>query len=246
MTASPIRLVALVSCFREGRLVRSAIESVAPHVDRVYVFDGPFGTVPEGGEESELDDLPENVTVARQATPVADDAAKRTAHVKWVRQHEHKHLRFWPLWALILDGDEILVNGEQLRIHAERARTQDRLISLRIAEWDGTVMRTFHRLLRADLVSRYELGAHRFYWSDVEGLQVHPNYVELSPDRGVAELVEASRQVLRLPWRWPLQGEPHILHRPYLRPDGRFDERASDAEAEWAAAEAVRLGIPDQ
>lgn len=244
---SSVRLVALVSTYREGGLALAAVASVAPHVDGVLVLDGPFGLEPpEGGDPSDWRRLPGNAVVRHGDQPWLDDAAKRTAHAEWARQS-----RWWrekngelPLWGLIVDGDEILVNGEHVRAWCERARSEDRCLALRITEWDGTVMRTFHRLVRLDLLARYHLGAHQLEWKDSTVVFTYPNYPEWSPDPQVSAQAAEVRAagLLQPPFRQPLQGEPHIHHRPYLRQDDRFANRASDAEAEWAREQAARIG----
>ena len=235
---SPVVLVGLVSSFREGRLIRSALASLAPHVDRVYVLDGPFGEAPAAGEESQLDRLPGNVVV-RYGGAWADDAAKRTELVRWAASRE-QDIR--PVFGFVLDGDELLVNGEWVRDFAERARPEDRALACRIVEWDGTVVRTFCRILRVDLVERFELGAFQVRWVDSPIVHPFPNYVEVGGNLEPHQLAE-HHAMMSPPYRAPLQGEPHVLHRNFLRPDDRFASRASQAEVAWADRLRDSIGI---
>lgn len=222
-----------------------AVRSVAPHVDAVLVLDGPFGEPPTDGEQSQLEprELGRNVIV-RHGGPWKDDAAKRTDHAQWARAYAARSRPGVPVFGLLVDGDELLLNGEWLRDIVERARPDDRLLSIRIVEWDGTVLRTFCRLQRVDLVDRYVLGAHQIVFVDSPLVFPHPTYVEVDGpgEMPLSELAD-SRSFVPPPHRAPLQGEPHILHRSFLRPDRRFDERASDVEHEWSVGVMREHGV---
>jgi hypothetical protein len=157
------------------------------------------------------------------------DAAKRSAMVAKAKQ-------LWPgeLWGLWLDGDEILLWGEYLRDWLERVRQTD---EGEVAGWpfalvelDGSVCVCMGKLVRVDLIRQYlasssyiELvnGSRRtvgnvFYWNPVDG-----------PMQFTGEGDER-----RPHWRArpPLQGEPHLLHRPVLRDRARTVERQHQAE----------------
>lgn len=218
-----IRVVGLVSSFCEGPMLRTAVRSLAA-LDHILVFDGPVERNPPSGPRSETGGLGKGAVVVEGEW--ATDAAKRTAMVEWAKARLNP--TGGPLWGLWLDGDEILLWGEYLHDWLWRVSQQgddDNPVAgwpLPLVELDGAVSMCMGKLLRIDLVERYlvsssyiELvgGTRRtvgnvFYWTPKDG-----------------PLVENWRA------RPPLQGEPHLQHRPILRSKLRDVERQNEAEA---------------
>jgi hypothetical protein len=218
-----IRTVGLISCYREGSLIRSAVESLAP-LDYLLAAEGPVEGNVSNGPPSELAlgrSGPRRMLEGVWET----DAAKRTAMVL-----EARHLWGRPgveLWGLWLDGDEILLWGEYLHDWLERVSQQgdgDNPVGgwpLALVELDGSTSLCMGKLLRIDLVRRYLVSSS---YLELEGgsRRTVGNVLYWSPKDG--PLFEHWRA------RPPLQGEPHLLHRPILRDRGRDVERQHVAE----------------
>jgi hypothetical protein len=132
-----------------------------------------------------------------------------------------------PLWVLWLDGDELLLWGEQLHDWLTRVLHDDDPANpvggwpFALVELDGSVSICMGKLVRADLIRRY---------------LVSSSYIEM---------VDGSRRTVGNVCYWtvkdgpmfehwrarpPLQGEPHLLHRSILRSGSRSVERQGVAE----------------
>jgi hypothetical protein len=221
-----LKIVGLVSCFREGELVQAAIKSLAA-LDHTLVFEGPVeGNLDAAGQPSLLPKPGQRLSVVRGG-PWASDAGKRTKMVEWVRK------RPWlndpeGTWGLWLDGDELLLWGDYLRdwlLRVSEQGDEENPVAgwpLPLVELDGTVVICMGKLLRIDLVQRYL--ASSSYIELVDGSRRTVGNV---PYWNVKDgpLLEHWRA------RPPLQGEPHLLHRPILRSKGRDVERQHAAEA---------------
>lgn len=197
------RTVGLLSSYREGGLAAAAVASLRACCDTVLCLEGPAGATLEAGDPTVFTRerrRPQDVLVREGAW--ASDAAKRTELVAWA-----KRLYPGPLWGLVLDGDEALLFPELLPDYLDRADRQQAGpggLRLKIVEPDGQVYESAARALRIDLVADYVLS----------GYQIR---------------LEGSQTVVTLPLlpaeKPPIIGEPHILHRSYLRPPER-NERA--------------------
>lgn len=239
-------IVGLVSTWNEGRLAADAVRSLLACCDVVLVQDGPIGEA-AGGIPTDWTAFRRDprVIVASQGAPYVSDADKRT----WLLE---RTLRYpGPVWGVILDGDELLVHGGQvpalLEHHEAQAALQEReplRVPLRLVDGDGTTSVVTGRILRVDLAERY----------------VHSSY-EIRLRNGVTVALGNGRLVggdepdttrldvtTGLQLRRPLQGEPHILHRPYLRAPQRDAVRQSAAEGagfETLVREAGLGSLPD-
>ena len=224
-----MKIVGLLSSFREGPMLETAIRSLAA-LDHVLVCEGPVENNPPTGPASVLPKQTPHLTVLEGSW--RSDAAKRTEMVEWC------HRRRWAageaLWGLWLDGDEILLWGEYLHDWVWRVSQQgddENPVAgwpFALVELDGSVCLCMGKLVRVDLIRRYIVSSsyielmngdrrtvgNVFYWNPVDGPLQHDS--EGRPH-----------------WRArpPLAGEPHLQHRPVLRSRLREIERQNVAEA---------------
>jgi hypothetical protein len=231
-------IVGLVSSFREGAMLRTAVASLDA-LDHVAVFEGPVEGNPDVGPASEL---PTDARKRRgQPTLLVregaweTDAAKRTAMVEWTRQR-------WPgreVWGLWLDGDEILLWGEYLRDWLWRVRQggdPDNPVAgwpFALVELDGSTSICMGKLVRVDLISRYLVSSSYIELVNGERRTVG-NVLAWTPTGGPEPGWEGHWRA-----RPPLQGEPHLQHRPILRDRSRVVERQHAAEERNYRAEVL-------
>lgn len=239
---SDVALVGLVSSYLEGRLIRGAVGSLVTACDAVYVFEGPAGDPIEAAvPPTDLGALAalENVHVheGRWRT----DARKRSDILARVKpRHEA------PVWGIWVDGDEVLFNADYLRDWLQILQWHDELNGgephlgrpIRVVELDGSVGWMRGRVIRLDLVERYEISnamfvnAHGF----VQGAGHVPD--SYSDWRLPRQPYWDGDQVVMPP---PISGEPHVLHRSVLRHPLRAGNRMHQQEAEQIAARKAEL-----
>lgn len=231
-----MKIVGLVSSFREGPMLQTAIRSLGA-LDHVLVFEGPV----EGNEAAgPVSVIPRENRVSVVHGAWEDDAAKRTAMVEWVRAR--RWLDDDGTWGLWLDGDEILLWGEYLRdwLAAAVSWTEDDPVSnpivgwpLTLVEMDSSVSWCMGKLVRVDRIARYLVSSS--YIELVNGRRATVGNVPAwNPVDGPLQLGPEGRPHWRA--RPPLHGEPHLLHRWKLRPPSRTVERQSGAEERNYAA----------
>jgi hypothetical protein len=234
-----MRLYGCVSTYNEGRLLRECLRSLLQAVECVVLFEGPWGEnllPPTSKEIEDFDNYlmelhPEIYNAIRNNRLKVhlgvwgSQARKLTSLTQFVQR--------WgkpgePVWAMHLDGDEVLLWPEQLRDHVERfteAKPFDRYMNIKLVELDGTVGGTQTHLIRADLIEQYFVsGSQILFKGDSIPVALH------NPDGD----------------RFPIQGEPHILHRSVLRSDGRDapELRAHlSQEADWFEQVAAKQGL---
>jgi len=98
-----VKIVGLVSSFREGAMLQTAIESLR-HLDAIVVFEGPVEqNADASGSASVIPTRVGNLQVSQTHGVWPADAAKRTAMVEWCRSR--KWLQGEEVWGLWLDGD---------------------------------------------------------------------------------------------------------------------------------------------
>ena len=167
MNSKDFTLVACISSYREGSLLRAAVESCRPGVDHVVVWEGPAGDqrcddAPASPAPWDHDDLLDWFHAGVWET----DAAKRDAMLQWCKKQWHHK----PLWIVWVDGDEILQNAVYLRDLVQSVVWEDdyrgaSLVDLEngptggfplkvVDQQDGNVATDRGRLIRADLVRR--------------------------------------------------------------------------------------------
>lgn len=226
-----VALVGLVSSYREGPLLAAALRSLQPAVDRIYVCEGPAGI-----EDADFAAAPpssiERVPCSYRRGSWETDAAKRTAMLTEALAADKRR----PLWGVWLDGDELLVNGSELRAQAQWAEWESETdnplagLPLRLVEMDGTCSLTLGRFFRLDLVRRFVL-------SNLIVETVNGDQRRLGNVPETLELEEQAREAF--PGRRivppPLPGEPVIVHRSHLRHPLRRGLRLHEQESELLA-----------
>lgn len=236
-----MKIVGLVSSFREGSLLESAIHSLEA-LDAIVVFEGPVEqNASATGEPSAIPNRVGGLQVSTVHGEWPADAAKRTAMIEWCQ--ERKWLANEEVWGLWLDGDEVLLWGEYLHdwvLRASQAGTEENPVAgwpLSLVELDGSVAWCMGKLVRVDLIEKYLISSS--FMQMKGGVTVTKGNVQCwTPLDGPTQFVETPKAtspggIERLPhWRArpPLQGEPHLLHRSRLRAPSRGVERQHRAE----------------
>jgi hypothetical protein len=215
------RLLGIVSSFREGPLLVSAVSSALEACQYVYVLEGPAGRPePDIGEESDLATIRGNRRVlVERAERFPDEAAKRNYMLERVRE------RFPKLgWALYLDADEVLVDGRYLpdlvwaAMHASESQVGS--IPLLVTEADGSVGK-IHRVFSLALLERHVLSMSQFRFAGASAVVTLPLIPVWRPGEDVTAFA-----------RPPLAGEPHLHHRAYYRPPRRLEHRLHKLEGD--------------
>lgn len=241
----------MVSSYREGPLVKAAIESLRKvGLDRLYLWEGPAG-------------------------PPLDDAVPETEWPDWVADDPNTVLRFgrWrtdarkrndllqrakadypqgPVWAVVVDADEVLVGGEYLRDRlqalvwddeAKGARAGDTSNPpwarwpLHLVEHEGSMSLITGRVFRADLLRSIDHSSSVV--TNEHGVREGwGNYAARSA-LWIEGWLQAIDQGKMIAWP-PLPTEPHLVHRSNLRHPLRQGLRMSEQEtAEFAKAQAA-------
>ena len=238
-----VRVIGLVSAFREGPLVGGALRSLARvGLDDLLISEGPAGEFAEEVLEAPASEYPEELTVNHGRW--RSDARKRDAMVQEAKRR-HALREGEPLWGVWLDGDEILANGEWLRDRLQAVLWDDEArggpptlnLPLWTVEPDGAMAITGGRLVRLDLIRSYQVSV-----SVVE--TVHGETGTVGNVTTDARLwteawmlaVESGRM---LAWP-PRPAEPCIVHRSHLRHPLRRGLRMHHQEAE----ELAKKGMP--
>jgi hypothetical protein len=261
-----VNVVGCISAYKEGRLARGAVGSLLKvGLDALYVYEGPAGDalgddVPDS-DYPYLPTLRDLMEADEPGTPCVlhrgrwrTDARKRNEMLQRAKSD-------FPgvLWAVVLDGDEVLYHAEYLRDLIECVQAEDDLrgadwrdpdnpptarIPLRLVERDGGLHTITARVYRADLVREYNVSSSLI--TNLHGVQDGwGNRPELSPAYVAAwERVMSEGRVATLP---PFPCEPCIVHRSHLRHPLRRGLRMSDQETrELRAAELRAKGIARQ
>lgn len=236
-------IVGLVSCYREGRLAADAVRSLLACCEHVRVIDGPIG-------DSDNSGIPTDWTVFRKDARVTvaeggkwdSDAAKRSALLAGTRRYPT------PTWGLILDGDELLLHGEQIPAliehHEQEARAKGQTsfgATLRLVEPDNSCGLIMARVLRLDLIEQWLISSYHILLKSGQEISRPNAYFLKAGEPDSAEMESSTGMQIRR----PLQGEPHILHRASLRPPQRQAERQSAAEASELEKLVYGAGLTD-
>ncbi len=259
-----LRVVGLVSSYKEGALVRSAIRSLGLiSLDRIYVYEGPAGPVLGN-------DIPESdlLYIAREDEIVIhrgrwrSDARKRNDMLQRAKADFPES----PLWGVVVDGDEVLVNGEYLRDRLQallwddeakgaEAGNKDRpqpwmSWPLQLVESEGSMSIVTARVLRLDLIRSIDVSTS--VMTNVHGVQVGLGNHPLPAGVWQEAFLRAIDEGKMIAWP-PLPCEPYLVHRSNLRHPARRGLRMSEqeaaelkkAEAEARSAEArARIVLP--
>lgn len=236
-----LNLVALVSSYKEGPLIHGCLRSALAATDTVLVFEGPAGDPLDGCPDTELSPWQHRVWLKEGAWRT--DAEKRTAMVAACRRFDP------PVWAVWIDGDEVLCNAEYLRdwLQAiqwdEEASGTDDLLGwpLKLVELDGSVSVCRGKVVRVDRIDSYSVSSSVF--KDALGKSQKQGNVPYSVSehiRPIADWIEETRKTeplkaaamedtLRL--LPPLPTEPFLMHRSALRHPARRGLRMHEQEA---------------
>ncbi len=238
----------LISSYREGQLLKSCLESVRPACDHIAIYEGPIGDVLPASNEKDLP-LPLG-EVWRKVGRWDSDHHKRNELLNWAKKHykqlllqqvnrgkrlenlDHALEQQWIVW---IDGDEVLIWGEYLPDWIDRAEKETSVggFPIRLVEMDGSVYKSYGRIMRAAFISGFQLGVTQTILTSgmVVGL---PNQQICGPGGVPANWGEREINVEDLAeLRPPVHGEPHILHRSFLRDPSRGAERVHVSEQQW-------------
>lgn len=244
-------IVGLISSYDEGSLLAGAVRSLLPACDRVGVFEGPIGDNPMPPKDAiqHVYALAGKELHIAELRRYADAADKRNVCLMWAKSVQ-------AVWAIWLDGDEVLLWGEYLRDMIHRAEQEAQGpetaiggFPLRVVELDGSVALSNNRIVSTPIVRQY---LHDAYQAELaNGMVVALPNEKVCGAGGVpygafphdqlpgGEFVPVQDpshprvQEYLARHRPPVAGEPHVLHRAVLRDPGRGARRLSEVEAEW-------------
>lgn len=259
-----MNVVGMVSSYREGRLAAAAIDSLrAVGLDRLYIYEGPAG--PPLETEAAIPETQFPAWVYESEAMSIDRPSRRSGvHVhrgRWrtdarkrneILQQAKSDFPDGPLWAVVVDADEVLVNGAYLRDRLEWILWQDALKPdqppyarwpLRLVEHDGSISLIGARVFRADLLRSIDHSSSLV--TNERGVQEGwGNEGEMSAVwiEGWMRAVDAGHMIA-----WPpLPCEPHLVHRSNLRHPLRAGLRMSEQETiEFAKAQAAEKASKD-
>lgn len=247
-----MKIVGFLSCYKEGRLVRAAIESLLRvELDALYVYEGPAGEpidadVPES-------DLPDVGEIACRLVPhrrhSRDDRAT-IRHGRWrtdsrkrneMLQRAQRDFPGEEVWAVVVDGDEVLRNGEYLRDLIQKVSWDDAARSadpndpdnpptahwpIRLVEVDGGITTMLARIIRVDLLRSYDVSSSLL--TNMHGVRL--GWGNIDDGRAWIDLwMQACERDKLTVWP-PGPIEPCIVHRPHLRHPLRRGVRMSEQE----------------
>lgn len=233
-------LVGLVSSYKEGRLVQGAIRSALTACEHVFVLEGPAGEPLDADvPATDLGPFADDPRVTYREGRWRTDGRKRQAMLEWSRRFEP------PVWGVIVDADEVLMNGEYLHDwllrleYAEQADPANRYLGrpMRIMELDGSLAWVRGRLLRLDRIQKYEVSTSVFV-NELGIRHGEGNVIDKFSDwqRPRMKYIEDDRMLV-MP---PLPTEPFLVHRSMLRHPSRSGLRLHEQEKE----ELIRAGLP--
>jgi len=225
-----MKVIGMISSGFDSGLTEAAANSLRKACDKVYILDGGIANA------DNLEDEPTNLAFAvrsdgyhvRHGSIFTDDAAKRTALLKWV-QHENDDDCF----GIVLDSDEVLLWGEYMRdflaLAEKRPATAAGGFPLRLVEFDGSVALAASRVYKLGAIDHYDLSSYTVTLAGSSAPITLPN-TRVCYMHGMPLRSDDPR------CRPPVQGEPHILHRTMLRSPGRTTQRQHEAELSWINA----------
>lgn len=226
-----MKLIGLVSSYCEGPLTLSAVESLREACDHVVCFDGPVDNASPSGEPSLFPRGNGKLTVRHGSW--LTDAEKRTDLLGWARERPWLQGEAWGIW---LDGDELLMYGENLRDwiwrYKEGAPENEKVggFPLPLVELSsGDVSLCFGKVVRLDLIAAYLISSSWVLLESGDEIGL-PNQPVWSWRHG--PLWATDEDGTPHPRCRPVvAGEPHLLHRSQARSPKRLVERQHEAEA---------------
>ena len=237
-----MKVVGLVSSYREGRLTLGCIASlVRVGLDDLLVSEGPAGEIPEGIEAAPPSEFPPELAVnhgrwrtdARKRDAMLREAKRRYQPLTLAGEQE-------PLWGVWLDGDEILHGAEFIRDRlqgvlwedAERGGPPRLSAPLWVKEPDGSLGVTSGRLVRLDLIRSYQVSVSVV--QDVAGEEQGLGNVTTDARLWLELWMQATETGRLVAWP-PGPGDSCIVHRSNLRHPARRGLRMHRQEAEELA-----------
>lgn len=241
-------IVGMCSAYKEGRLVQAALRSLLMvGLDRLYVFEGPAGE-PLG------DDVPDSDYAHFGIGGIAvlhhgrwrTDGRKRNEML----QRAKNDFPGQPFWCVVVDADEVLVNGEFLRDRLQFLLWEDERKGATIAdpanppmarwplhlmEHNGSMAVITARVFRGDLLSSIDISSSVV--TNVSGVREGWGNFEAASAVWIENWLGAIDKGMMIAWP-PLPCEPHLVHRSNLRHPSRRGLRMSAQEtAEFAKAQ---------
>lgn len=222
-------IVGMIPTYKEGLLARDAINSIIDVCNVVLVFEGPIKGAPSEGIETNFRSI-DRRRIQKVITKVGEwdsEVSKRNAMLQFTRRYSP------PVWGLFLDADEVMLWPEYIESYIEACDAQAPEGEVNVAcpllrvEVDGSVQ-NLKRIIRLDLLERHMLSMSQWKFYGSEIAVTFPAIPEE---------------------RTPNQGEPHIFHRAFLRPQKRGGFRLYEREIEdfqeLEKATRERLGITE-
>jgi hypothetical protein len=241
-------VVGMVSAYREGRLLLGAVDSILNvGLDRLYVFEGPAGEPladDNPSPESPLDGIRSVAVVHRGRWRT--DGRKRNEML----QRAKREFPGANVWAVVVDADEVLVNGRYLRDRLEWITAEDEQRGasvalpdnppmarwpLHLVEHDGSMALITARIFRIDLVRSIDHSTSVV--TNVSGIRDGWGNFAASSQAFTERWFAAVDRGAMIAWP-PLPTEPHLVHRSNLRHPARRILRMSEQETlEFARAQ---------
>lgn len=235
-----MRVIGLVSSFREGRLTLGCLRSLhAVGLDDLLVSEGPAGELPEGIMEAPPSEWPEGMEGLVNHGRWRTDARKRDAMLKEAKRR-HRPLvpgaAQEPLWGIWLDGDEILHGAEYVRDRLQGVLWEDEArggpptlnLPLWVKEPDGSLGVTSGRLVRLDLLTEYRISLS--VATVVGGSEQGLGNVTTDARLWLELWMQATESGRLVCWP-PGPGDACIVHRSHLRHPARKGLRLHEQEA---------------
>lgn len=260
----------MVSAYKEGRLVAGAIESLLEvGLDALLVYEGPAGE-PLG------DDVPDSIIYSREYFAAVEPRTSGmrvdrfiVEHGRWrtdgrkrnaILQRAKTLFPGQPFWCVVVDADEVLVNGRYLRDRLELIEAENEWrgasvadlhnppvvrLPLHIVEHSGAIAVITARVFRGDLLRSIDISSSVV--TNEAGVREGWGNFEARSAVWIENWLGAIDRGKMIAWP-PLPCEPHLVHRSNLRHPLRRGVRMSEQETtEFAKAQAAEsLGSIDE
>jgi glycosyltransferase involved in cell wall biosynthesis len=209
----------------EARWIRRSIESIRPLCETVVVFDDN-----STDETADICRSMDGVLLVRSPYTTLDEIRDKNDLLLKVSQ-------FVPDWVVMIDGDEILANGEYLRDRLQAVVWNDEYLDggdptvhlpMWVLEADGSMALTNSRLVRIDLLRSIDISISVV----TNHLGIEEAWGNTNPDARVfVEMWMRAAESGRMSAWPPFSCEPHIVHRSNLRHPLRRGLRLHEQEA---------------
>ena len=187
-----MKIVCLIATWRDGKLLEEACRSAAPYVDAIVVLDGGYQGIVQEYQAWSTDEemlaahsVDEKVHIVQLEGLWPGEIEKRNALLDIGRlTAETKEKE--PLWALVLDADEELVNGDELADWIDRAEDDGKFgqaIGLQRIEPDGDSYWATSRLFRLTPSTKYAGPSHILTSEEFGEVSIAHQRYPSDPDR---------------------------------------------------------------